>query len=438
MILKGNQRGGALRLAQHLLNREENDHVTVHDLRGFASGSLTGALQEALAISKATQCRQFLFSVSLNPPEMASVKISNFEEAAARIERKLGLEGQPRALVIHEKQGRRHAHAVWSRIDPETMTAINLPYYKLKLLDVSKQLFLDHGWRLPDGMRDPSERDPATFSREEWQQARRVGQDAKALKRMFAECWAASDSASGLGQALAERGLLLAKGDRRGAVALDYRGEVYALARWAGVKTKEVKARLGDKPDLPDLPQAREMMAARMTSVIHRHIQGVETSLKRSSATLALKTAQLKERHLADRDALKETHARRWVQETQDRASRFRPGLGGLWDRFTGKHKQIQRRNEEEAYRAITRDDIEREELVAAQLGERRDLQTDVTAMRQRHHEELSQLRSDVATYAGWSGREIDRKNDLDPPLISEKHIKPTGRDPEDDRAPSH
>lgn len=408
MILKGNQRGGALKLAQHLLNRVDNDHVSVHELRGFVSGSLTGALQEARAISKGTQCRQFLFSVSLNPPEGETASPDAFMAAAERIEKKLKLEGQPRALVFHEKNGRRHAHAVWSRIDAHSMTAINLPHYKLKLTDVSKQLFREHGWQLPAGLRDSAERDPATFSRAEWQQARRVGQDAKALKRMFAECWASSDSASSLKQALAERGLVLARGDRRGVVAVDYQGEVYALARWAGVKTKEVKARFGERTGLPGVEAAKGIIAAKMTPVIEGYIADVRHSLKRGSATLALKTAQLKERHVAEREALKEAQAKRWVEETKERAARFRFGLGGLWDRFTGQHKQIQRRNEGEAYQAIARDDLERETLIASQLEERRELQADVAAMRARHHEELSKLREDVASYAGWGAGDAD------------------------------
>jgi len=69
MILKGSQRGGAAQLARHLLNAEENDHVEVYDLRGFASEkSLSNALQEVVAISKGTRCQQMLFSLSLNPP----------------------------------------------------------------------------------------------------------------------------------------------------------------------------------------------------------------------------------------------------------------------------------------------------------------------------------------------------------------------------------
>jgi hypothetical protein len=33
---------------------------------------------------------------------------------------------------------------------------------------------------------------------------------------------------------------MLARGDRRGFVAVDYRGEVYAVARQAGVKTRGI------------------------------------------------------------------------------------------------------------------------------------------------------------------------------------------------------
>ena len=38
MILHGNQRGGGKDLALHL-TKEENEHVEIHDLRGFASNN---------------------------------------------------------------------------------------------------------------------------------------------------------------------------------------------------------------------------------------------------------------------------------------------------------------------------------------------------------------------------------------------------------------
>jgi hypothetical protein len=112
MILVGNQRGGAKDLALHLL-KQENEHVEVHEVRGFASHNLTAALNEAYAISRAIRCKQFLYSLSLNPPKSENVSTETFKQAIEQAEEKLGLTDQPRAIVFHEKNGRRHCHAVW-------------------------------------------------------------------------------------------------------------------------------------------------------------------------------------------------------------------------------------------------------------------------------------------------------------------------------------
>ena len=110
MILKASQRSGAAQLSAHLLNDRDNDHITVAELRGFVADDLTGALQEVYAISNATQCKQYLFSMSLNPPTDHVATDDEFLAAIERAEEKLGLIDQPRAVVIHEKEGRRHAH----------------------------------------------------------------------------------------------------------------------------------------------------------------------------------------------------------------------------------------------------------------------------------------------------------------------------------------
>lgn len=153
MILKGAQRAGTGNLARHLLNDRDNDHVTTLELRGFVSRDLTGALQEMSAVAKATKCKQFMFALSLNPPKDAEVREAAFIAAADKAEKELGLTGQPRAIIMHEKNGRRHAHVVWSRIDGENLKAINLPFSKNKLTALSKELYLEHGWRLPDGLK---------------------------------------------------------------------------------------------------------------------------------------------------------------------------------------------------------------------------------------------------------------------------------------------
>lgn len=99
MILVASQRGGAEQLAAHLLNEVENDHVTLAETRGFMAGDLCGALDEADAISKAMRCKQFLFSLSLNPPKDGQATVADLMAAIDQAENRLGLRGQPRAIV---------------------------------------------------------------------------------------------------------------------------------------------------------------------------------------------------------------------------------------------------------------------------------------------------------------------------------------------------
>ena len=68
MILEGNERAYGAELARHLMNPRDNDHVTVHSVDGFLADDLQGAFAEVEAISQATQCQNYLFSLSLNPP----------------------------------------------------------------------------------------------------------------------------------------------------------------------------------------------------------------------------------------------------------------------------------------------------------------------------------------------------------------------------------
>ena len=174
MILKGNQRASGRELALHLLNVEDNEHAVVHELRGFMSDDLIEAFKETEAISLGTKCQQYLFSLSLNPPNSAKVSIAEFEKVIGEVERRMGLSGQPRAVVFHEKKGRRHAHCVWSRIDVEKMRAINLSHYKLRLRDISRELYLEHSWDMPAGLIDARDRDPLNYSGAEASQAKRV------------------------------------------------------------------------------------------------------------------------------------------------------------------------------------------------------------------------------------------------------------------------
>jgi hypothetical protein len=398
MILKGSQRAGAKQLSAHLLNERDNEHVRVHELRGFAADDLQGALAEAQAISKGTKCRQFLFSLSLNPPKGAEVGEETFEKAADQAERALGLDDQPRAIVFHEKEGRLHAHVVWSRIDAATMRAINLPHFKRRLNEVSRELFLENGWTLPDGLRSDQGKSPLNFTLAEWQQAKRLGRDPREIKDVFRQAWARSDTLNALAAALGERGYFLAKGDRRGLVAVDLEGEVYAVAKWAGVKVREARAKPGEAA-LPSIDAVRMEVAKLVTDKLKTFVQDVRAKHKSETAILRKQVDALRDTHANERSILLNKQEERWSRETQERSDRLRAGLRGLWDNITGRARAIRAINEEEAIRGLRRDRAQRDTLIWAQVKERQPLQARLDALRARHINERQLLTQELVRH---------------------------------------
>jgi len=107
MILKASQRGGDAALAAHLMNVDDNEHIDVHAINGFVSDDVTGAFQEMRAAAQATNCKQYMLSLSLSPPEEANVSNEAFEEAIEKAMKRLGLSSQPHVVIFHEKHGRR-------------------------------------------------------------------------------------------------------------------------------------------------------------------------------------------------------------------------------------------------------------------------------------------------------------------------------------------
>jgi hypothetical protein len=403
MILKASQRAGAMELALHLLNGDDNDHVTVHDIRGFVADTLEGAFREAEAISRGTRCEKFLFSLSLNPPEDGDVSIDDFETAIADVERKLRLTEQPRVVVFHEKNGRRHCHVVWSRLmfseHTKRMIAINMAHFKRKLMDVSRDLYLRHGWKMPKGMMRGQSRSPFHLTREEHRQAMRLTQDPQAMKALFKGAWEQSDSLKTFGAALQERGFLLARGDRRGFVALDVMGGVYSLTRWIDVGTRDLKARLGKPEELPSLEQAKAFLSGRMTENLRRYLAEARHRAKDKRKPLVRDIRAIVAVQRKEREALITQQETRWVQETRLRASRFTTGMAGLWQRVTGEHDRIRERNETEAKAGFERDREELHTLIRSHLKERQELQKTVLFYKEEQKTEAMRLRQEMAQY---------------------------------------
>jgi len=399
VILKGSQRSGSSQLAFHLLKTEDNEHVELHEVRGFIAEDLKGALHEAYAQSRGTRCKQFMFSLSLNPPQDASVPIEVFDKSLSRIEEKLGLSGQPRIIVFHEKEGRRHAHCVWSRINTDEMKAINLPHYKLKLKDLSKQIYLEQGWNLPKGFIDKRFSNPLNFTLQEWQQAKQTKKDPRFTKALLQECWKLSDSKASFESAMNEYGYYLARGDKRGFVAVDWQGEVYSLSRDLKLNKKEITARLGMPESLPSVDNTKTRIASELTPTLKGHIDELAVKHAKQLTPLRDQVHSMTALHKLERGNQRTIQKARWQQETAARSQRHRKGLKGSWDFLTGKYLKIKKQNETEAIASKERDRAQREKLVHKQLFARRKLQQEIKYRRGKQDTETLALLSDIATY---------------------------------------
>jgi hypothetical protein len=401
MILKGSQRGGAGQLAAHLLNDHENDHVTVVELKGFVSDDLTGALQEAHAIANATQCQQFLFSLSLNPPKGETCSIDDLIQAADRAEETLGLTGQPRAVIVHEKNGRRHAHVVWSRIDSDELKAVPMAFYKNRLAALSKELYLEHGWELPDGHKQNGWKNPLNFTLDEWQQAKRLGLDPRELKQLVRETWGRSDSARAFKSGLEDHGFTLAKGDRRGFVLVDIQGEVFSLSRVVGLKTKELTARLGSPDNLPTVGFVTEQNTRLLTDRTRELLAEARAQEAKELQELEQKRRAVIEAQRAERSKLQAAQDQRRILETRERQDRFRKGVLGFWDRMTGKAAEIKRENEAQAFASYKRDAEQRERLFEAQAQERQEIVDQIDECRKAQRANRIQIAGQMAFLMG-------------------------------------
>ena len=393
-----------------------------HEVRGFASNDLKGAFKEAEAISRGTKCRQYLFSLSLSPPEHAAVSAAVFEQTLSRIEDRLGLQGQPRAVVFHEKEGRRHAHCVWSRIDAETMTAKPMSFFKRKLVGISRDLYLEHGWEMPRGIAEAGNRNPTNFSLAEWQQAKRQGVDPRTIKETVQSAWDRSDNAASLAKGLEERGYYLARGDKRSFVVVGYDGEVHSLPRALGLKTKEVAARLGDGAVVPSVADRQKTIAAKMTPAIRRHIAESRSRFEARSAALGEAKIAMTLAHRAKRTRLTEAQQAEMVAENMRRAHRLPKGLSGLWHRLTGKYQEIRSQNEAEAARTVARHAAQQQMVIEHQHAERARLQEGFKTLRKAQAAQLLELRREVGRYLAF-----ERGSDAEAPRPETERSK-TGR----------
>ena len=274
MVIKGGSVAGAARLAKHLLNTGSNERIEVKELRGVIAADLRGALQEMEALADGTRAVKPLYHASINTRAGERLSDPQRYQAIDRLEKELGLTGQPRVVVVHEKKDRQrhdreHCHVVWSRIDLARHRTISDSHNYRKHELVARELERAFGHERVQGAhieREGRARPKRTPSHSEMQQAARTGISPQEARAHITKLWQQSDTGAAFAKALEDSGWTLARGDRRDFVAVDPKGGVHSLARRIdGATVKDMRARLVDLDlsTLPSVAEARAMQRAR-------------------------------------------------------------------------------------------------------------------------------------------------------------------------------
>lgn len=197
----------------------------------------------------------------------------------------------------------------------------------------------------------------------------------------------------------------MAKGDRRGFVAIDVHGNVFALPKWLGLKTKEVRERLGSPDHLASVAARKAELKGKVTQKLKDFIAQIKDRHARDFEPLADQKRTLVDHHRAERESLRAKQEARAKAEAQARSERLRRGLGGLLDRLTGKARAVREANAADAFACAKRDQHQRDDLVAAQMDDRRALQRQIDALSTRHKHDRRLLARDVMQFLRGSSR---------------------------------
>ncbi len=263
MIIKGGARGGAVGLAKHLERDDTNERVQLKELRGVVADNLTDALYEMGAMGSAAETKRYFYHASINAEPGQMMTDAQWQESIDALEKKMGLEGQPRIVVEHGKKGREHVHVVWMRVDLEQMKGISDSHNYRKHEEVARDLERRFGHDRVQGAhaeRDGKPRPDRTPSHDEMQQAERTRLTPQQAKEWINTLWHATDSGKAFKAALESQGWALARGDRRDFVLVDMHGETHSLARRVDGRAAAVRARMSDidRDSLPTVAQAKQ------------------------------------------------------------------------------------------------------------------------------------------------------------------------------------
>lgn len=444
MIPFASQRGLGQDLATHLMNEMDNEYMEVAQVRGAIAQDLHGAFAEWEAQAHGlTRCRNYLYSLSINPdPSQRALSRDEYLAYIDAAEAKLGLDGQPRAVVFHIKNGRAHCHVVWSRIDAFQGKAVHMAFDHDKLMMVTREFAQERGLTLPEGYYKEKERRGRQATLYEQAQQSLSGITQEERKDVVTQAWRRSDSAKAFVQALEERGYILATG-RRPYVLVDLYGQVNALAKLIDdrqVRTKDVRTRLEKEfppESLPSVEEAQALAAqhrqagqdfaraslkaeelARLKDRQAERRRKIEADVAREQARRAGEREALRQRHRRERETVRDTYlaqVRRLRAEHSAQAPGGIPGFLSKYFGITRIREMMQRQRDKKLYDAF----------IAGKVDLRQRQEAEARTLDHRHH--LQRCDTDRRLRALARIEERERKS-LETKALAERRTKQRGR----------
>jgi len=254
MIIKGQSRKDGAQLARYLLREHNQQRVIVMDQRGSAADDLSTILQsweaEAYAMSRA---RKPLYHIQIRLPKGEALSDGQWLETLDRLEERLKLQDQPRAIVKHILNGEAHLHIVYSRFDEERGRLVKMSHDARAHHAVAREMEREFGLRelnsTPKRGRTGSQRTRSL----EHKLAKEAGTTRQAVCAVVRAVWDASRTGREFQNRLEKLGIDMTPGERR-----DYNvwhnGKRYSPVRLLdGVATAEFRAKMQlDPPRFTD------------------------------------------------------------------------------------------------------------------------------------------------------------------------------------------
>ncbi|MFZ1991938.1 MAG: relaxase [Alphaproteobacteria bacterium] len=440
MIPFGSQRALGQDLATHLLNTQDNERMVVAQVRGAVSRDLHGAFAEWEAQAHSlTRCSNYLYSLSVNPDQrQGRLSREQYLDYIDRVENRIGLAGQPRAIVFHiktDKNGtpREHCHVVWSRIDAERGKARQIAFDHDKLMMVTREFARDHGLKLPDGYYREKGQDRPKKNRQlslyEKSQQEKGGLTKEQHVAKVTGAWHKRDNPRAFVRSLEDMGYILATGTRD-YVLVDLYGNMNSLPKLIDdkkVRTKDLREFLGKEfptDSLPSVDEARALVAGHRAAMelFSKGEERAAREVKEQQRRDALQRKQQPRRHAVEQEekalADRQRHARyqhserqktdrsefrhRFLQESRrikaDRAANRPKGLAEFLGRITGVAlitQKVQQFRDATRYRAFLsqkKELAERQQRETAAFERKVALET-LTMQRRLHALELVEQR---------------------------------------------